>query len=118
MLGQVLRALSLAAGVIVLVAGSVGSSSALPVSSGLRHQGNASGSPIQKVHGWHCRRRYGWVRHCHRRYCHTHKKWHRHRGALDGRFSDSGNHPPPVRGRRRHSMLAEARLPEGKLRSR
>ena len=81
MLGQVLRALSLAAGVIVLVAGSVGSSSALPVSSGLRHQGNASGSPIQKVHGWHCRRRYGWVRHCHRRYCHTHKKWHRHRGA-------------------------------------
>ena len=83
MLGQSLRAVSLAAGVIVLVVGGVGSSSALPVSSGLRLKGDAgaSGSPIQKVHGWHCRRRYGWVRHCHRRYCHTHPRWHRHRRA-------------------------------------
>ena len=28
---------------------------------------------VQKVHGWHCRRRYGWY--------HGHKVWHRHRRA-------------------------------------
>ena len=28
---------------------------------------------IQKVHGWHCRNRYGWY--------HGHKYWHRHRRA-------------------------------------
>jgi hypothetical protein len=33
----------------------------------------ASEGLIQKVHGWHCRRRYGWY--------HGHKYWHRHRRA-------------------------------------
>ena len=36
---------------------------------------------IQKVHGWHCDRRYGWVRHRHGRRWHAHPKWHRHHGA-------------------------------------
>jgi len=30
---------------------------------------------VQKVHGWHCRKRYGWY--------HGHKYWHRHRRACD-----------------------------------
>jgi hypothetical protein len=30
---------------------------------------------VQKVHGWHCRKRYGWY--------HGHKWWHRHRRACD-----------------------------------
>jgi hypothetical protein len=28
---------------------------------------------VQKIHGWHCRKRYGWR--------HGHKYWHRHRRA-------------------------------------
>ena len=33
---------------------------------------------IHRVHGTHCSRRYGYVRHWHGNYVHTHKKWHRH----------------------------------------
>jgi hypothetical protein len=41
---------------------------------------------IQKVHGWHCRRRYGWY--------HGHKVWHRHRRACyDYNDYDYGYNP-------------------------
>jgi hypothetical protein len=41
---------------------------------------------VQKVHRWHCRRRYGWFR--------GHKRWHRHRRACydydDYDYHDNG----------------------------
>jgi hypothetical protein len=41
---------------------------------------------VQKVHGWHCRRRYGWY--------HGHKVWHRHRRACyDYDDYDNGYYP-------------------------
>ncbi len=33
---------------------------------------------IRKVHGSHCRSRYGWVRHWHGRRDHAHRRWHGH----------------------------------------
>jgi len=33
---------------------------------------------VHHVHGRHCRKRYGPVRHWHGRYGHVHSKWHRH----------------------------------------
>src|SRR6185295_13447356 len=39
---------------------------------------------IQKVHGWHCRRRYGWY--------HGHKVWHLHRRACYDDY-DNGYYP-------------------------
>ena len=42
---------------------------------------SADNGLVRKVHGWHCARRYGRDYHCHRRICHTHKRWHRHRRA-------------------------------------
>jgi len=36
---------------------------------------------VQKVNGWHCRKRYGWY--------HGHKRWHRHRRACyDNDYDD------------------------------
>jgi hypothetical protein len=35
---------------------------------------------VQKVHGWHCRKRYGWFR--------GHKYRHRHRRACDDYYDD------------------------------
>lgn len=54
-----------------------GPTSASPLASGLG-SGNAaipevSDGLVQKVHGWHCRRRFGWYR--------GDKYWHRHRRA-------------------------------------
>src|SRR5688572_5749414 len=37
---------------------------------------------VQKVHRWHCRRRYGWY--------HGHKRWHRHRRACHDYDYDYG----------------------------
>jgi|RhiMetdeSRZDD1v2_1073273.scaffolds.fasta_scaffold285158_2 hypothetical protein len=40
---------------------------------------------VQKVHRWHCRKRYGWY--------HGHKRWHRHRRACydnDYSYYDGG----------------------------
>jgi hypothetical protein len=63
---------------------SSGSTSASPLASGIA-SGNAlpelSDGLVQKVHGWHCRKRYGWY--------HGHKWWHRHRRACD----DYGYYP-------------------------
>jgi hypothetical protein len=44
---------------------------------------------VQKVHGWHCRKRYGWYR--------GHKWWHRHRRACDDYDDDhyGGYYPGP-----------------------
>jgi hypothetical protein len=39
---------------------------------------------LVKVHGWHCRKRYGWYRH--------HKYWHRHRRACDD-YDDYSYYP-------------------------
>lgn len=56
--------------------------SASPLASGLT---NGSATPaevneglVQKVHGWHCRKRYGWYR--------GDKYWHRHRRACRHSF--------------------------------
>jgi hypothetical protein len=55
------------------------SSSATPITGGLALNGAVpimdSDGLVQKVHGWHCRKRYGWY--------HGHKYWHRHRRACD-----------------------------------
>jgi hypothetical protein len=57
---------------------SISPGSASPLASGLAA---GVGVPelnegmVQKVHGWHCRKRYGWY--------HGHKYWHRHRRACD-----------------------------------
>jgi hypothetical protein len=52
---------------------SVAPASAGPVASGLA-SGNlpavSEDGLVQKVHRWHCRKRYGWFR--------GHKRWHRH----------------------------------------
>jgi len=64
---------------------SSGTTSASPVTSGLADGNTArpelSDGLVQKVHGWHCRKRYGWY--------HGHKYWHRHRRACD----DYGYYP-------------------------
>jgi hypothetical protein len=52
--------------------------SASPITSGLAN-GNvpavSEDGLVQKVHRWHCRKRYGWFR--------GHKRWHRHWRACD-----------------------------------
>jgi hypothetical protein len=50
--------------------------SASPLTSGLTSGSNVpelNDGMVQKVHGWHCRKRYGWY--------HGYKQWHRHRRA-------------------------------------
>ncbi len=61
-------------------------SSAAPVSRMIDTTANTKqvGGLVQKVHGWHCRTRYGWVRHRHRGFWHSHPKWHRHYRACYG----------------------------------
>jgi hypothetical protein len=58
------------------VALSMTPSLASPLTSGLTLGSNVpelNDGMVQKVHGWHCRKRYGWY--------HGHKWWHRHRRA-------------------------------------
>ena len=83
MISNLVRSVFPAIGLLLLVTASINPAAALPVPSGqqLKGGGNADNSLVQKTHGWHCRRRYGRVRHCHRGYCHTHKRVHRHRRA-------------------------------------
>jgi len=61
---------------------SVGSAS--PLAAGLAGAGAVvpavSDDLVHKVHGWHCRRRYGWY--------HGHKYRHRHRRACYNRYDD------------------------------
>jgi hypothetical protein len=54
---------------------SAGPSMASPLAGGLTGGTAAELNEglVQKVHGWHCSRRYGWYHH--------HKYWHRHRRA-------------------------------------
>lgn len=69
----------LVAGGLLVISG-VTPSRALPVTP-LDIVGNSPESKqglVQKAHGWHCRRLYGWYRHYHRGRRHTHRKWHRH----------------------------------------
>jgi hypothetical protein len=69
---------------LVLAAAAIGSlmalsqtSSANPLAGGLGSLGNSTPAIaddlVQKVHGWHCRKRKGWY--------HGHRVWHRHRRA-------------------------------------
>ena len=78
-----LKSVMLAAALVLVVTGNMRPAAALTVPSGQQLKGSvdAGDSLVQKVHGWHCRRRYGWVRHCHDGYCHAHRRWHRHRRA-------------------------------------
>ena len=51
-------------------------SSAGPLAGGLagaETMAAVGGNLVQKVHSWHCRKRYGWYR--------GHKRWHRHSRA-------------------------------------
>ncbi|HEY7750322.1 MAG TPA: hypothetical protein VH933_16800 [Aestuariivirgaceae bacterium] len=59
-------------------------SSASPLASGLAGANTAtptvSDDLVQKVHGWHCRRKFGWYR--------GDKYWHRHRRACGYSYYD------------------------------
>jgi hypothetical protein len=74
-----------AAAVIGGLALSAGPGSASPLAGGLATGPSTvpqiTDGLVQKVHGWHCRKRYGWYR--------GHKWWHRHRRACD----DYSYHP-------------------------
>ena len=49
-------------------------SSAAPlISTGMKAMPYHAEPLVHKIHGWHCRKRYGWY--------HGHKYWHRHRRA-------------------------------------
>ena len=74
----------------VLAAAAIGSlialpqtSSANPLASGLGSLSNSMPAMavdlVQKVHGWHCRKRKGWY--------HGHRVWHRHRRACYDDYS-------------------------------
>jgi hypothetical protein len=55
---------------------------------------------VQKVHRWHCRKRYGWFR--------GHKRWHRHRKACydyDNSYYDPYYYDPHPYYYRRHYGL-------------
>jgi hypothetical protein len=70
-----------AAAAISGLAFAAGPSVASPLAGGLTN-GSLPGlneGLVQKVHGWHCRKRYGWY--------HGHKYWHRHRRAC-GDYDD------------------------------
>ena len=58
---------------------SAGPVSANPLASGLANGigtvASLDDGLVQKVHGWHCRKRKGWYR--------GHKRWHRHRRACE-----------------------------------
>jgi hypothetical protein len=78
-----------AAAAISGLAFAAGPSAASPLTGGLTN-GNLpvlNEGLVQKVHGWHCRRRYGWY--------HGHKVWHRHRRACYDDYDDYdyGYHP-------------------------
>jgi hypothetical protein len=62
----------LAAAVLSSLALSAGPSSASPLASGLANAiiSEVHQDRVQKVHGWHCRKRFGWYR--------GHKWWHQH----------------------------------------
>jgi hypothetical protein len=66
-----------AAAAIAGLASMTSASSASPIGAGLSDLNAvpsvASDDLVQKVHRWHCRKRYGWYR--------GHKYWHRHRRA-------------------------------------
>jgi hypothetical protein len=66
-----------AAAAISGLAFTAGPSSASPLAGGLTNGTlpELNEGLVQKVHGWHCRKRYGWYHH--------HKYWHRHRRACD-----------------------------------
>jgi len=93
-------------------------------------------SLLHKVHGWHCRRRYGPVRICRNGYCRTVYRWHRHRRACYGgrhygpsinlyigpryrsrRYRRRGIHRPRIHRRRLHRPRIRRhfrpRLPRG-----
>ena len=67
---------------------SVGSAS--PLAAGVAGAGavvpTVSDDLVQKVHGWHCRRRYGWYR--------GHKYRHRHRRACYNRYHYDDDYYP------------------------
>ena len=70
-------------GIALLVLGASKPTLAVPVSSGARvaMDAEANTNLLQKVHGSHCSRRYGWVLHRHGSWWHEHPKTHRHRRA-------------------------------------
>ena len=73
----------LIAGAAIFTMGSSAPSLALALvgADQIKRVGAANAGLVQKVHGWHCSRRYGWVGHRHRRRWHSHRRWHRHRRA-------------------------------------
>jgi hypothetical protein len=69
--------LLMAAAAIGALGFTAGPSMASPLAGGLTNGTlpELNEGPVQKVHGWHCRKRYGWYR--------GHKYRHRHRRACD-----------------------------------
>ena len=65
-----IRAAAAMGGLITLPQTGSASPLATGVASGTLIQPELTEGLVQKVHGWHCRKRYGWYHH--------HKYWHRH----------------------------------------
>lgn len=68
--------LSFIATILLVVAGTSGASSASPL--GRLHNADSGKGLVEKTHGRHCSTRYGFQRHWHGRYGHSHRRWHRH----------------------------------------
>ena len=78
MLHRIMMLVSFIATVSAIAIGTGGSTAAAPLVRLNSDAASAGGGLILKVHGRHCSRRYGGVRHWHGRRGHVHRKWHRH----------------------------------------
>ena len=93
-----LTTINLVVGMCVVLALSGRAAVALPFSSPapVTNDVEVGRSLVQRVHGWHCAKRYGWVRHRHGSKIHSHRRSHRHGRACVRYYDDAYYRAPYI----------------------